>query len=105
MRNRQSARAVILMAIMTVAPPLAAADFAVDDVADLIDLVPGDGNCWTTAGTCTLRAAIQEANANANADTITLPADSPLAAPRRMTRRPAIWTSTRRWISSGRALA
>ena len=35
----------------------------VDDPGDDPDDQPGDGVCWTKAGGCTLRAAIQEANA------------------------------------------
>lgn len=59
---------------LSVATPGVAADFTVDDTADRIDLNPGIGGCATTAGTCTLRAAIQEANALAGTHTITLPA-------------------------------
>ncbi len=51
-----------------------AASFAVNSRVDAVDAIPGDGVCATTAGTCTLRAAIQEANATAGADAITLPA-------------------------------
>ncbi|MBV7456993.1 right-handed parallel beta-helix repeat-containing protein [Acidovorax sp. sif1233] len=52
-----------------------AATFVVDATADLIDPTPGDNICGTgAAGTCSLRAAIMEANALAGADTITLPA-------------------------------
>jgi CSLREA domain-containing protein len=44
---------------------------------DKVDANPGDGVCQTvTAGECTLRAAVQEANANAGPDTITLAASS-----------------------------
>src|SRR5262249_10597670 len=39
------------------------AGFVVDSVADDADKDPGDGNCATAAGACTLRAAIQEVNA------------------------------------------
>jgi len=41
---------------------------------DAVDAAPGDGICADASGICTLRAAIQEANALAGADTITLPA-------------------------------
>src|SRR5262249_2420941 len=34
----------------------------------------GDGSCATADGSCTLRAAVQEANARAGADSIELPA-------------------------------
>ncbi|MCH8902269.1 MAG: CSLREA domain-containing protein, partial [Chloroflexi bacterium] len=53
-----------------------AATFTVDSTADAPDANPGDGVCDDGAGNCTLRAAIEEANALAGADTITLPAGS-----------------------------
>jgi large repetitive protein len=40
---------------------------------DQVDKAPGDGVCATLAGTCTLRAAIQEANAFPTSDMITVP--------------------------------
>ncbi|MBI4770349.1 MAG: right-handed parallel beta-helix repeat-containing protein [Chloroflexi bacterium] len=45
-----------------------------DSTADAVDANPGDGLCATAAGACTLRAAIQEANALPGPDTISLPA-------------------------------
>jgi CSLREA domain-containing protein len=48
--------------------------FTVDSAADAVDALPGDGLCQTAAGACTLRAAVQEANAFPGADTITVPA-------------------------------
>lgn len=50
-----------------------AAIFDVDNTADAVDAVPGDGTCATAGAACTLRAAIQEANASAAADVINLP--------------------------------
>ncbi len=51
------------------------AAFLVDTTSDLVDLTPGDTICGDgTAGTCSLRAAIQETNALPGADTVTLPA-------------------------------
>jgi len=51
------------------------ATFNVNSTADLQDGNPGDGVCQTaTAGQCTLRAAITEANALAGDDVISLPA-------------------------------
>ncbi len=47
-----------------------AATFTVDSLADDGDTSPGDGNCLVAAGDCTLRAAIEEANALAGADFI-----------------------------------
>jgi CSLREA domain-containing protein len=52
----------------------AALVFAVNSTADAIDAHVGDGACATSAGTCTLRAAIQEANARPGADVIQVPA-------------------------------
>ena len=47
--------------------------FVVDSTADAVDADPGDGECATTGGACTLRAAIQEANALSGTDTIEIP--------------------------------
>lgn len=60
-----------------------ASGFTVNAFIDVVDAAPGDGVCQTaTAGQCTLRAAIQEANALPGADTITLPAGTyPLSIP------------------------
>ncbi|MBM4246721.1 MAG: hypothetical protein FJ148_23495 [Deltaproteobacteria bacterium] len=49
------------------------ANLNVDTTADSPDLKPGDGQCASKAGGCTLRAAIEEANATTLADTINLP--------------------------------
>jgi CSLREA domain-containing protein len=51
-----------------------AATFEVDTEADSVDSNPGDGLCIDVDGHCSLRAAVQEANALAGADTIGLPA-------------------------------
>ena len=49
----------------------AATTFSVNSIGDDPDDNPGDGTCETaTPGECTLRAAIQEANATAGTDTI-----------------------------------
>ena len=45
-----------------------------DNAVDAVDANPGDGVCSTAGDQCTLRAAIQETNALAGADSITLPA-------------------------------
>ena len=50
------------------------AAFVVNDLADAVDAAPGNGACATARGTCTLRAAVQETNALAVADRITLAA-------------------------------
>lgn len=51
-----------------------AATFSVNDTADAVDINVGNGVCATASGTCTLRAALQEANTGAVTDTIVLAA-------------------------------
>ena len=53
-----------------------AAVFLVTSPLDETDVQPGDAICATGQGICTLRAAIQESNALAGQDEITLPAGS-----------------------------
>jgi len=50
----------------------AAATFTVDTVVDAVDAVAGDGVCATASAACSLRAAVQEANALAGPDEIVL---------------------------------
>jgi uncharacterized repeat protein (TIGR01451 family)/CSLREA domain-containing protein len=58
-----------------------AATFTVNSTADEPDAHPGDGVCASTpSGACTLRAAIQEANALGGANTINVPAGTYLLA-------------------------
>jgi len=66
---------ILITFILTAAlcGPTQAAVFAVDDDTDAPDVAPGDGSCATAAGTCSLRAAIQETNALDGADEIDLP--------------------------------
>ena len=47
--------------------------FTVNSSQDQVDANPGNGICRTAASTCTLRAAIQEANTTPISDTILLP--------------------------------
>ncbi len=65
-----------LFALLTlgllISSPSHALTFAVNSTSDAVDANPGNGACATSTGACTLRAAIQEANALAGADTITL---------------------------------
>lgn len=51
----------------------ASATFIVDSELDAVDSNLGDGVCQTAEGTCTLRAAIQEANTSDTPDEITIP--------------------------------
>jgi CSLREA domain-containing protein len=60
--------------VAALAPAAGALDLAVSTTADAVDALPGDGLCADAASRCTLRAAIQEANATAGADTIRLSA-------------------------------
>ncbi len=59
---------------------LPAATFVVNSSIDFHDAVPGDGKCETAVGNgvCTLRAAIEEAEALAGADTIKFSAAFPV---------------------------
>ena len=62
-----------LVLVAAKAPPAYGAAFTVDSAADLPDLNPGDGLCRAANGACTLRAAIQEANARQGPHSIALP--------------------------------
>lgn len=62
--------------LLLASPYLTAATLTVNSNIDAVDLSPGDGVCSSSAAAtlCTLRAAVQESNALAGADTIVLPA-------------------------------
>src|SRR5918998_4566333 len=60
---------LVLVAVFVVNRALAST-FTVDSTADRGDTSIGNGACRTSVGTCTLRAAIQEANALSGHDTI-----------------------------------
>jgi CSLREA domain-containing protein len=61
-------------AILLAATVASAATLRVNDTSDAVDAAPGDGVCATAGGACTLRAAVQEANALAGTDRIRVPA-------------------------------
>ena len=69
---------VLATLALTAALPLLApapgrgATFVVDTIADGPDMWRGDGVCLTADGTCTLRAALTEANASTGPDVIQL---------------------------------
>ncbi|MCB9156589.1 MAG: CSLREA domain-containing protein [Caldilineaceae bacterium] len=79
---------VLLVLTLSVAPLMSAAPavhaeaastFTVNSTFDAADANPGDGRCAVSTAlraVCTLRAAVQEANAHAGADTIVLAAQS-----------------------------
>ncbi|HXJ35544.1 MAG TPA: choice-of-anchor Q domain-containing protein, partial [Candidatus Eisenbacteria bacterium] len=48
--------------------------YVVNSTVDAVDVAIGNGACAAASGACTLRAAVQEANAHAGADVVTLPA-------------------------------
>lgn len=63
----------LLGMIWALSSPVAlAVEFTVNDTNDTLDDNPGDGICADSSGKCTLRAALEEANALAGADTIQL---------------------------------
>src|SRR5436189_1177281 len=66
--------ALVSLALMGRANGAMGANFTVDSTADAVDAMPGDGACATLGGRCTLRAAVQEANARPGADGVSLPA-------------------------------
>ncbi len=67
---RAGARVALLSTLL--AGPCVAATFVVNSQLDEVDADTGDGQCRTAAGTCTLRAAVQQANSTPGADTIVL---------------------------------
>jgi parallel beta-helix repeat protein len=62
---------VLLAGALLAAAPARAATFIVDDAGDAGDSNAGNGACKAAGNVCTLRAAIEEANALAGADIIT----------------------------------
>lgn len=64
--------AIIFTGILHTSPTVvnAASTFVVNSTADGADSNPGDGACDDGSGQCTLRAAIEEANATVDLDTI-----------------------------------
>ncbi len=72
-----SASLLAVAGVLAWAASASAASFTVNSPTDAVDATPGDGHCVATApaaGKCTLRAAIQEADAHPDHDTVTLPA-------------------------------
>ena len=73
-----AASAAGLMLVLGQTPVGSAAVFLVDDTGDEGDANPGDGEALTADGDVTLRAAVEEANALAGADTVGLPGSTPM---------------------------
>lgn len=70
-RNRNG---VAICDVGAVELPCESATFVVDTFVDTVDVQPGDGHCADAEQRCSLRAAIQEANALPGVDIIELPA-------------------------------
>lgn len=49
-------------------------DYLVNSKSDVHDATPGNGVCASSAGTCTVRAAVEEANARSGRQNISIPA-------------------------------
>lgn len=74
LRFRNAAGCALTLAATLLLPGvIAAAELVVDSTADALDQSPGDGLCLTQGGACTLRAAVQEANALEGPDDIVVP--------------------------------
>lgn len=72
-RSVKIAFALALLSVLFVgftARPALASTFTVESAGDGPDATAGDNACATASSECTLRAAIEEANANSNLDTI-----------------------------------
>ncbi len=67
--------ALLIVSVLFFSPStikqVSGATFTVNSTGDAVDANKGDGICAASDGTCTLRAAIEEANYLAGADTIT----------------------------------
>ncbi|MCX8071459.1 MAG: hypothetical protein N3C12_03255 [Candidatus Binatia bacterium] len=69
---------LLIMAAHSVATLVGAVTLTVDSIADLPDARPGDGLCSVgSPDVCTLRAAVQEANATPEEDVIRVPSLQP----------------------------
>lgn len=78
MRSHQLRRLVsiggLAVAVAIAAPAQAGLVLTVTSEDDVVDTAPGDARCLTSAGGCSLRAAVQEANATPGRDEVILPA-------------------------------
>jgi CSLREA domain-containing protein len=70
----RTVRNLLPILVVALAAPAYAAEYTVTTTADGADPIPGDGICNDGFGNCTLRAAIQTANANPGNDDVVLPA-------------------------------
>jgi uncharacterized repeat protein (TIGR01451 family) len=63
-------RRILFALVLLASFSAGASTYTVSNLGDAGDVLPGDDVCDAGAGVCTFRAAIQEANAHAGADTI-----------------------------------
>ena len=75
-KARYALALVLLLTLLNIPAftPVYAAGFTVNTTNDTVDVSAGNGICADAVGDCSLRAAMEEANALAGADTITVPA-------------------------------
>jgi CSLREA domain-containing protein len=71
---RRCGALLVALGALGLAPVAHAAEFVVDSTADAPDVKPGDEHCRTATLTCTLRAAVQEADETSGLDTVIVPA-------------------------------
>jgi len=71
--DRSLVSSLTLTLLLAGSSPALAANLNVDSTQDSPDAKPGDGQCLSKAGGCTLRAAIEEANATTLSDTVNVP--------------------------------
>jgi len=71
-RSKNGALQVVgcVLAAFLFVTPGGASTWTVNDLEDAIDIDPGDGMCETASGTCSLRAAVMEANARPGDDIV-----------------------------------
>ena len=64
----------LLASLLALAATAGAATYTVDSTGTADDAAPGNGECRTVGGVCTLRAAVREADAGAASDRVVVPA-------------------------------
>ena len=74
--GRRCRKVLLLLFPLFTTHPVTAAVFTVNSIVDARDTVPGDGACTTSAGACSLRAAIEETNALPGPDSVNIPTGS-----------------------------
>ena len=73
MRFKHFPKTVCVLVTLGFLSPLSAVELTVNDVSDMVDADLEDLVCKTASGTCTLRAAVQQANKLPGTDSIIVP--------------------------------